>query len=57
MNFYIGLETIQGFTRGRRDWQFDLQQPYTGARLDLLLGNPRRPDLAHLLRINRKIWY
>ncbi|MBK6949614.1 MAG: hypothetical protein IPH16_17425 [Haliscomenobacter sp.] len=57
VNFYIGLETIQGFTRGRRDWQFDLQQPYTGARLDLLWGIRAGLTLPIYYGSTEKIWY
>lgn len=38
INFYAGFNFIQGFTAGRRDYQFDTMQPYTEKRLDLLYG-------------------
>lgn len=57
VNLYIGLEAIQGFTRGRRDWQFDLQQPYTGARLDLLWGIRAGLALPIYYGSTEKIWY
>lgn len=37
-NFYVGLEAYQGFTRGRRDWNFDTQDRDDEARFDMLLG-------------------
>ena len=57
VNFYIGLEAIQGFTRGRRDWQFDLQQPYTSDRLDLLWGIRAGLTLPVYYGSTEKIWY
>lgn len=38
VNFYGGFEFIQGFTQGRRPWLYDLMQPGTDKRLDLLYG-------------------
>lgn len=57
VNFYVGLEAIQGFTRGRRDWQFDVQQPYTGSRLDLLWGIRAGLTLPVYYGSTEKIWY
>ncbi len=37
-NFTLGLEFIQGFTRGMRDYQLDLEGPYLDNRLDFLIG-------------------
>ncbi len=37
-NFTFGLEFIQGFTRGMRDYQLDLEGPYLDQRLDFLIG-------------------
>lgn len=37
-NFHVGLEFIQGFTRGMRDYQIDIEGPYTDNRLDFLIG-------------------
>lgn len=37
-NFTVGLEFIQGFTRGMRDYQLDLEGPYLDNRLDFLIG-------------------
>lgn len=37
-NFYIGAEAFQGFTRSRRDWNFDTQTRDDDLRTDLLLG-------------------
>lgn len=37
-NFYAGLEAYQGFTRGRREWNFDTQMRDDAARFDMLLG-------------------
>lgn len=38
VNFYAGLEAVQGFTRNRRDWNFSEMGPDQRARLDLLFG-------------------
>ncbi|MBS1764730.1 MAG: hypothetical protein JSS90_07185 [Bacteroidetes bacterium] len=38
VNFYAGFNFIQGFTAGRRDYQYDTMQPYKEKRLDLLYG-------------------
>jgi hypothetical protein len=38
VNYYIGFEIFEGFTKGRRDWQADLQRPYTESRFELLYG-------------------
>ncbi len=37
-NFYIGLEMTQGFTKSRRDWDWNTQQKDTRNRLDLLFS-------------------
>lgn len=37
-NFHVGIEFLQGFTRGMRDYQIDLEGPYTSNRLDFLIG-------------------
>ncbi len=37
-NFFIGLESYQGFTRGRRSWNFDTQDVDDQPRFDLLVG-------------------
>lgn len=38
VNFYVGVEMIQAFTRGMREYNFDQERPYTDQRLDLLFG-------------------
>jgi hypothetical protein len=38
VNFYGGLEFVQGFTAGRRSYNFDTGLPDTGKRIDLLFG-------------------
>lgn len=38
INFFIGLEATQGFTRNRRDFDFDTRQKDETKRLDLLWG-------------------
>lgn len=38
MSFYAGFESTQGFTRSRRDWDFDLMRQDTKKRFDLLYG-------------------
>lgn len=37
-NFLIGIETTQGFTVGRRSWNFDTRAPGTENRVDLLFA-------------------
>lgn len=38
VNFFAGVEAMQGFTEGRRDFNFDTQTTNEGARTDILLG-------------------
>ncbi len=38
VNFYAGFELTQGFTRSRRDFDFDTRQKDDADRLDLLFG-------------------
>ena len=38
INFLVGFEFIQGFTAGRRNWNFDTQEPGDEERTDLLYG-------------------
>ena len=38
VNFSIGIEAIEGFTKGMRDYQIDLMGPYLESRLDIYLG-------------------
>jgi hypothetical protein len=38
LNFIVGVELSQNFTRGMRSYQFDTGQPGTDSRLDLLFG-------------------
>lgn len=37
-NFHFGIEFIQGFTRGMRDYQIDIEAPYRDQRLDFMIG-------------------
>ena len=38
VNFTLGLEFIEGFNRGMRDYQIDLMGPYKDNKLDIYLG-------------------
>ncbi|MEP7263787.1 MAG: hypothetical protein ABI772_04790 [Bacteroidota bacterium] len=38
VNFFITAEVIEGFTKGRRSFDFDLEIPDTGNRIDILAG-------------------
>jgi len=38
VNFTIGIEIIEGFNRGMRDYQIDLMGPYTDNKFDVYLG-------------------
>ena len=38
VNFHIGLDVLAGFTRGRRDYLYDVRRPDNAARADLLFG-------------------
>lgn len=38
LNFHIGLNVMAGFTRGRRDYLFDVRRPDDAPRIDLLFG-------------------
>ena len=38
LNFYVGIELMEGFTTSQRDWDFAARAPLTGNRIDLLFG-------------------
>lgn len=38
LNFHIGLDITAGFTKGRRDYLYDVMRPGTDSRLDVLFG-------------------
>ena len=38
LNFHLGLDIMEGFTRGRRDYLFDVHRKDDGSRLDILFG-------------------
>ncbi len=38
LNFHIGLNILAGFTKGRRDFLYDVRRPDNQSRLDLLFG-------------------
>lgn len=38
VNFTVGANFLAGFTRGRRDYLYDVRRPGTDKRLDLLIG-------------------
>ncbi|CAN5504841.1 hypothetical protein BH11BAC2_BH11BAC2_04930 [soil metagenome] len=38
VNFYGGVEFVQGITEGRRSYNFDQEKPDSGVRLDMLIG-------------------
>ena len=38
VNFTIGIEIIEGFNKGMRDYQIDLMGPYTEDKFDIYLG-------------------
>ncbi|MEW6469386.1 MAG: hypothetical protein AB1458_10690 [Bacteroidota bacterium] len=38
INFYVGLECYQAFTKSRRSWDYDLMRADTQSRFDLLYG-------------------
>ncbi|RYE25594.1 MAG: hypothetical protein EOP51_03605 [Sphingobacteriales bacterium] len=38
LNFHIGLDLTAGFTKGRRDYLYDVMRPGTDSRVDLLFG-------------------
>ncbi|MCA6364559.1 MAG: hypothetical protein IM638_16115 [Bacteroidetes bacterium] len=38
VNFFAGIECMQGFTRSMRSWDYDLMRPDTQQRVDLLWG-------------------
>jgi hypothetical protein len=38
INFNIGLDVVAGFTKGRRDYLYDINRPGTDSRLDILYG-------------------
>lgn len=49
-NFYIGFECMQGFTKSRRSFDFDLMEQDTKKRLDLLYGG----KIAWILPLYKK---
>jgi len=38
VNFFVGIELNQGFTEGRRSYQYDMKAAYDASRLDLSYG-------------------
>ena len=38
INFTLGIDALFGFTKGRRDYLFDVMRPDAGNRLDILYG-------------------
>jgi hypothetical protein len=38
LNFYFGIEVYEGFTKGKREYLFDLMSPDNESRLDILVG-------------------
>jgi len=38
LNFHIGLDILEGFTKGRRDYLFDVRRKDDASRLDILFG-------------------
>lgn len=57
INFYAGLEFIQGFTRSRRDFQFDLRSAPEEERFDLLFGLRVGWILPFYLRKAEEVYY
>jgi len=38
INYYIGLDILEGFTAGRRSWLYDVHRPDLDSRLDISTG-------------------
>lgn len=38
INFHVGLDLVAGFTKGRRDYLFDVMRPDNKSRMDILFG-------------------
>ena len=38
LNFYVGVELMEGFTQSQRDWDFATQGPLSGNRFEILFG-------------------
>jgi hypothetical protein len=38
LNFHIGLDILAGFTKGRRDFLYDVRRPDNESRVDILFG-------------------
>jgi hypothetical protein len=57
LHFYAGIDLLQGFTRSRRDFNFDTQQADDRARLDLLFGLRAGWILPFYLRKASEIYY
>ncbi|WP_306642088.1 hypothetical protein [Sanyastnella coralliicola] len=56
-NFYVGFESYQAFTRGRRDFNFDTQTVDDQARFDMLIG-VRAGWVIHIYkRTGREYYY
>ncbi|MEZ4884375.1 MAG: hypothetical protein R3E32_06505 [Chitinophagales bacterium] len=50
INFYIGIEATEGFTKGRRTTHFNTQADGSGSRTDILIG----PRVGWILPIYRE---
>ena len=50
-NFFVGVECFQGWTRGKRDYLFDLQRPPEERRFELLIG----PRISWFIPIYQRV--
>ena len=56
-NFFIGVEAVQGFTQGRRDFNFDTRTTDNVKRMDTLLGLRAGWTLHLYVRAPDKFYY
>lgn len=57
VNFYVGLEVTQAFTRNRRSLNFDTRQTDTSDRFDLLYGLKAGWIIPLYKRVPREFYY
>lgn len=57
VNWFVGLEFNQGFTKSLRDWDFSSKQKLEGNRLDLRFGLRAGWTFAFYHKVAEKIYY
>lgn len=57
INFFAGIELMQGFTKNRRDYNYDMMGPDNSSRIDLLYGIRAGWILPIYQRPPREVYY